>query len=113
MVALFSYGTLQQREVQLATFGRELVGMPDAMVGYRLVELIVSDPKVVQLSGKGVHKIAVATGNMADRIGGMIFDLTQAELDAGDRYEVDAYKRVEVTLESGRLAWAYVGARDN
>lgn len=113
MVALFSYGTLQQREVQLGTFGRELTGTPDAMIGYRLVELIISDPRVVQLSGKGVHKIAVATGNPADRIDGTVFELTQAELDAGDRYEVDAYTRVEVMLESGRTGWAYVGRRGN
>ena len=33
---LFSYGTLQQPEVQLATFGRELTGHRDAIVGYDL-----------------------------------------------------------------------------
>ena len=33
---LFTYGTLQLEEVQLATFGRVLEGRPDALVGYRL-----------------------------------------------------------------------------
>ena len=32
MPLLFSYGTLQQAEVQLATFGRLLQGAPDALV---------------------------------------------------------------------------------
>lgn len=109
MVALFSYGTLQQRQVQLATFGRELAGTPDTLAGYRLTPLAISDPQVVKLSGKAIHTIAVATGDSADRIDGTLFELTQAELDSGDRYEVDAYARVEVVLESGRAAWAYVG----
>lgn len=108
MAALFSYGTLQQREVQLATFGRELAGSPDALRGYRLTQLTISDARVVRLSGKAVHAIAVATGDPDDRIDGTVFELTQAELDAGDRYEVDAYARVEVDLESGRQAWAYI-----
>jgi len=33
---LFSYGTLRQPEVQRATFGREIDGRPDAIVGYDL-----------------------------------------------------------------------------
>ena len=51
MVALFSYGTLQQSEVQLATYGRPLDGTPDALVGYRLERVLIEDPHVVQLSG--------------------------------------------------------------
>ena len=109
MVALFSYGTLQQREVQLATFGRELAGIPGSLRGYRLTPLTISDPKVVELSGKAIHTIAVKSDS-DDRIEGMVFELTQAELEAGDRYEVDAYERVEVALESGLGAWAYVGS---
>lgn len=109
MVVLFSYGTLQQREVQLATFGRELAGTPDALRGYRLTQLTISDPNVVKLSGKAVHSIAVKS-NSDDRIEGTVFELTEAELEAGDRYEVDAYARVEVALESGLSAWAYVGS---
>lgn len=108
-VVLFSYGTLQQREVQLATFGRELAGTQDALRGYRLTQLEISDPKVVELSGKAIHTIAVKSIDPNDRIEGTVFELTRAELEAGDRYEVDAYARVEVILESGRGAWAYVG----
>jgi gamma-glutamylcyclotransferase (GGCT)/AIG2-like uncharacterized protein YtfP len=110
MVALFSYGTLQQRAVQLATFGRELAGTPDTLAGYRLTPLTIGDPDVVKLSGKAVHSIATATEDPADRIFGTVFELTPAELESGDRYEVDAYSRTEVTLESGRVAWAYVGS---
>ncbi len=109
-VLLFSYGTLQQREVQLATYGRTLSGSRDALAGYRLQPLAINDPHVVAISGKAVHTIACETGNPADRVEGMVFELGEAELTATDVYEVDAYARAEVSLESGRRAWAYVGA---
>ena len=108
-VRLFAYGTLQQREVQLATYGRELEGTTDALTGYRLEPLHITDPDVVRLSGKAVHNIGRETGDPADRIPGMVFELSEAELAATDRYEVDVYGRVEVTLESGARAFVYVG----
>jgi len=109
-VALFSYGTLQLPAVQRATYGRLLEGEADALPGYRLRPLDISDPEVVRLSGKAVHTIAVVTDDETDRVPGMVFRLTQAELEATDAYEVDAYGRVEARLESGRTAWVYVGA---
>src|SRR5260221_8183824 len=109
-VMLFSYGTLQQREVQLATYGRPLPGKPDVLCGFQLAPLAISDPNVVALSGKAVHTIARRTDNPSDRIEGMLFELSEAELEATDAYEVDAYARTEVTLESGRTAWVYAGA---
>jgi hypothetical protein len=108
MVSLFSYGTLQQRDVQLATYGRELHGSADALPGYVLAPVVIDDPHVVEVSGKGVHTIARPTGNSADRIPGVLFELTDAELEATDGYETSAYARVEVTLESGRRAFVYV-----
>jgi len=108
-VRLFAYGTLQQRDVQLANYGRPLDGLPDALAGYRLDELTITDPVVVRLSGKAVHRIARRSADLADRIPGVVFRLSEAELAATDAYEVDVYARVEVALESGTLAWVYVG----
>lgn len=109
MISLFSYGTLQQRDVQLANYGRELSGLADTLTGYRLEPLAIRDPEVVRISGKAVHTIARASGDPADRISGTVFSLTEQELAATDAYEVAVYGRVEVTLESGRTAWVYVG----
>ena len=106
---LFSYGTLQLRDVQLANYGRELSGQPDVLVGYRIEDLAIPDPDVVGISGKAVHKIVRHTGTLTDRVEGMVFELTEGELAATDDYEVEPYRRIEVTLESGRTAWAYVG----
>jgi hypothetical protein len=107
--ALFSYGTLRQPEVQRATYGRLLEGRPDSLAGYRLAPLAISSPEVVRLSGKAIHAIARRTGRPGDRIEGVVFQLTAAELESTDAYEVDAYARREVRLESGLVAFAYVG----
>ena len=107
---LFSYGTLRQPEVQLANYNRLLEGEPDVLPGYRLVPLAISDPNVVRISGKAVHSIARASGDPSDRIPGVVFTLSENELAATDAYEVDAYARIEATLESGRSAWVYVAA---
>jgi gamma-glutamylcyclotransferase (GGCT)/AIG2-like uncharacterized protein YtfP len=105
---LFSYGTLQQPEVQRANYGRELSGTPDSLTGYSLAPLVITDPEVVKVSGKAVHTIARRTGRLADQVEGTVFELTAAELAATDAYEVDVYMRVEETLKSGRTAWVYV-----
>jgi hypothetical protein len=108
-LALFSYGTLQLSEVQRGTYGRLLEGRPDTLGGYRLDPLAITDPEVVRLSGKAVHLIARRTGDHSDRIPGVVFQITAAELEATDAYEVDAYARIEETLESGIKAFLYVG----
>ena len=109
IVPLFSYGTLQQPEVQRATYGRLLEGRPDVLIGYRLAPLTITDPDVVALSGAPVHMIACRTGDPADRIKGVVYTITSAELAATDDYEGDAYARIEARLESGASAFLYIG----
>jgi len=109
---LFSYGTLQQEEVQLSTFGRRLEGTSDCLVGFLIAKLKIMHPEVVATSGKGFHPIARATGQRNNRVPGTVFEVTEEELKHSDRYEVDAYKRIETTLESGKSAWVYVEATD-
>ena len=109
-IALFSYGTLRQPEVQIANYGRLLQGEPDVLSGYRLEPVEIVDPDVVRISGTAVHTIAVASGDPENRIPGTVFALTEAEIVATDAYETDAYARIEIMLESGRVAWVYVAA---
>lgn len=107
-ISLFSYGTLRQRDVQLANYGRLLEGEPDALLAHRLIPLEIKNPEVVRVSGKAVHTIAVASSDPGDRVPGFVFLLTEPELAATDAYETEAYDRIEATLESGRTAWVYV-----
>lgn len=108
VVHLFSYGTLQLPEVQRATFGRTVVGTPDAIVGFDREDLRITDPEVVQTSGAEVHPILVASTDPTARVRGVVFAISPADLAAADEYEVDDYVRVEVPLASGLRAWVYV-----
>lgn len=86
---LFSYGTLQLADVQMAQFGRLLEGSDDAMPGYGESLVEITDPEVIRKSGKRFHPIVTATGNPADSVAGKVFAVTPAELAAADEYEVD------------------------
>ncbi len=109
---LFSYGTLQNRLVQLETFGRALVGSKDQLLDYRLDMVRIKDEAVVALSGETHHPIAVISIDNADEISGMIFEVTAEELAQSDQYEVDDYQRVIGEFKSGKRAWVYVSASD-
>jgi gamma-glutamylcyclotransferase (GGCT)/AIG2-like uncharacterized protein YtfP len=109
---LFSYGTLQLEAVQQSTFGRRLMGEADALPGFAREMLKIEDAAVVATSGQTHHPIVSYTGRALDAVDGMVFEVTPEELRNADRYEVAAYKRVAVTLRSGRRAWVYVDARN-
>ena len=107
---LFSYGTLQLPEVQRATFGREVPGRRDAIVGYDLDQVTISDPHVIATSGSGRHPILRPTDRADAHVDGMVFEISETELAAADEYEVDDYRRIAVPLRSGATAWVYVFA---
>lgn len=107
-VLLFSYGTLRLPAVQTATFGRLLDGQEDAVVGYRVDWVTITDRAVVATSGTDRHPVLRPTDEPGAVVEGSVLLVTDEELDAADRYEVDDYARVCVPLRSGRQAWAYV-----
>lgn len=105
---LFSYGTLQYEAVQLANFGRKLEGCKDKLPEFALSMLEITDPDVIATSGEAFHPIVTYTGDSADTVEGMVFDVSIDELKRADAYEVADYKRVAVKLDSGVSAWVYV-----
>jgi gamma-glutamylcyclotransferase (GGCT)/AIG2-like uncharacterized protein YtfP len=107
---LFSYGTLRQRDVQISTFGRELDGRPDAIIGYELDYVTITDPHVIATSGSDRHPILKPTDQPDAAVEGTVFAISEAELAAADDYEVDDYRRIAVPLRSGQQAWVYVFA---
>ncbi len=108
MEYLFSYGTLRQQDVQLENFGRLLDGTEDTLEKFTLKEVEITDESVLKVSDKKFHPILSYTGNKKDKVIGVVFKITSDELLKADEYEVDDYKRVEVTLESGMRSWVYV-----
>ena len=108
---LFSYGTLRQPEVQLALFGRPVPTVDDALPGFRLEWLAITDPAVIATSGSDRHPI-LRRGTPADSVSGAYLELDDTDLAAADDYEVDDYRRVGVTLASGVSAEVYIAADD-
>jgi gamma-glutamylcyclotransferase (GGCT)/AIG2-like uncharacterized protein YtfP len=112
MPLLFSYGTLQQENVQSATFGRLLQGQKDELAQFERSLVKIEDPQVAAVSGQTHHANVTFNGRSDSRVAGAVFEITDAELFAADRYEkIAAYERVEVELVSGKRAWVYVDAR--
>jgi gamma-glutamylcyclotransferase (GGCT)/AIG2-like uncharacterized protein YtfP len=110
-VLLFSYGTLQSKAVQLASFGRELAGRPDSLAGYTMTRIAATDPNVVALSGENFYRNLEPSPNLTDEVAGTALEITEQELAAADAYEAPSnYQRIQVTLRSGAQAWVYLHA---
>lgn len=105
---LFAYGTLQQEQVQLATFGRRLSGTIDALVAYDLRLIRIDDHDFIIASGTADHRNLEFTSNPDDVVEGTVFTVTRAELELADAYEPAGYARHLVTLKSGVNAWVYL-----
>ena len=113
MPLLFSYGTLQQEEVQLSTFGRRLHGERDELPRFEPSLVKIEDPHVMATTGRTHHANVTFNGNEESRVPGTVFEVTDAELAHVDEYEVAfLYKRVIAMLASGKQAWVYVHAPD-
>lgn len=109
MPNLFSYGTLQKEQVQLETFGRILRGEKDILIGYQLKMLEIKDPEVLRKSNQKYHPILEFSGNSADEVEGVLFEVSNEEILQADEYEVDDYKRIETAFKSGKKGFIYVG----
>jgi hypothetical protein len=73
MENLFSYGTLQLKQVQLELFGRTLKMESDALIGFKKDKITIKDKTVVGLSGEEEHVIISYSGNDSDVIEGAVF----------------------------------------
>lgn len=112
MPLLFSYGTLQQEDVQVSTFGRRLNGQNDELLAFEPSLVKIEDPEVVARLGRTHHANVTFNGNDNSAVLGTVFDVSDAELAAADKCEAAFfYKRVAATLASGKRAWVYVDAQ--
>jgi hypothetical protein len=108
MPLLFSYGSLQDEDVQRATFGRALGGARDALLGFELSRVTIDDPAVAARLGR-THHANVVRASEQGRVPGVVFEVTEAELAHADAYEAEfAYVRVLAPLVSGQETWVYV-----
>lgn len=98
MAYLFTYGTLQDVQVQQYIFGRTLEGSKDFLLGFNRIENAVYDR----------YPLVVETGDPEHKVQGMVYEVSEQELHKADIYETSAYTREKVQLESGIRAWLYV-----
>lgn len=111
MPLLFSYGTLQQADVQLATFGRRLSGQSDELPAFEPSLVKIADPQVAARLGRTHHDNVTFNGKGHSVVLGTAFEVTDAELASADEFEAAFfYKRIAATLASGKRAWVYVDA---
>lgn len=99
MEFIFTYGTLQDKRIQLALFKRTLTGCADSLLGYALAENKMA----------GLYPVIYPTKENAVYLEGIVYEVNQDELDKADDYEGEEYQRMQVVLESGIRAWVYVG----
>ena len=98
MPNLFTYGTLQDNQVQHYVFGKILKGKKDALPGFRWFENVVY----------GRYALVRPTENHDDAVEGMVYEVSEDDLQKCDVYETDAYTRTLLKLQSGLMAWVYV-----
>ncbi len=110
MPPLFSYGMLQDEQVQLSLFGRRLEGQRDYLPGYEKALARVVDPEFARTRGRAHHAILGPAREDAAQVAGTAFAVTDSELELADRFEPVEYRRVRARLASGRRAWVYVDA---
>lgn len=104
MPLLFSYGTLQQHDVQMSTFGRLLQGQPDELVGFEQSLLRMDDTH---------YPIVKFNGRPDSRVKGTVFEISESELANADEYEPAPYERISAQLASGKRAWVYADTRSS
>ena len=103
MYALFTYGTLQDTQIQTQLFGKSLEGTNDTLAKYKLgtIQIPINHPNA------NTYLIAIYTGNAQDTIDGVRYTINSEKLSLIDDYEGPDYERVLVILQSGEEALVY------
>ncbi len=96
---LFTYGTLQEKEVQKMIFSRILAGNEDHLKAHTISKELVG----------GLYPTVESTSKSAKGVPGIVYIISKEELLRVDDYEGDAYYRKKATLASGTEAWVYLG----
>nr|WP_297764015.1 gamma-glutamylcyclotransferase family protein [uncultured Muriicola sp.] len=96
---LFTYGTLQDKEVQQMVFSRILKGNKDHLKEHTISKELVG----------GLYPTVRSSPQSVKGVPGIVYIISKDELQRVDVYEGDAYFRKKVMLSSGTEAWVYLG----
>ncbi len=105
---VFSYGALQNEELQRSVLGRVFPSEAAILPGFHADYAEMADPRFAELTGTSIHAVLRRTDDPRDKVIGKVFRLTEDELDAADQFQVLMFRREQVVLEGGRTAWVYL-----
>ena len=95
---LFSYGTLQEPEIQEKVLNRRLKGTKATLLGYKKYEKRMMNK----------YPIIVRSDDAGAMVSGILYKVSNYELYKIDLYESLAYTRIQATLKSSVKAWVYI-----
>jgi gamma-glutamylcyclotransferase (GGCT)/AIG2-like uncharacterized protein YtfP len=95
---LFSYGTIQDKTVQMELFGRELAFTEDSLSGYEVINDLEIQGKVYPRLGKAKQGLVY----------GRVYRLTKEQIRTVDEYETSAYCRISVKSDKGLSVQVYL-----
>lgn len=97
---IFVYGTLMDPKIRENLLRKKVKTTPDSLKGFKLSH--ISD-------GEIKYKILEPTNDSHDSvISGEVFEVDENDLKILDEYETNIYKRIQVKLLSGKIAWVYI-----
>ncbi|MDG2431114.1 gamma-glutamylcyclotransferase family protein [Flavobacterium sp.] len=102
MAKLFAYGTLREKDIQENIFGRSLTGTAQSLLGYSIQTIQIEEEFGVE-----TYPIITPTDNKEDVISGIVYELSEKDLELADTYEGKYYRRIEVQLQSQEKVWVY------
>jgi gamma-glutamylcyclotransferase (GGCT)/AIG2-like uncharacterized protein YtfP len=97
MAKLFAYGTLKEKTFKKISWSKSSQ-VPRNLLGYS-VHTIQIEEEFVE-----TYPIITPTNNSLDCIDGIVYELTQKDLELADTYEGKYHRRIEV-LQSKEKVW--------
>lgn len=89
-------------------FGRILTGAKDTLEGYKIALIEITDEAFLERGEEKFQQTLARSNHASDAVAGTVFEISREELSRADKYEPENYKRIKVTLSSGKAAWIYV-----
>ncbi|MCG9971249.1 gamma-glutamylcyclotransferase family protein [Christiangramia crocea] len=106
MENLFVYGTLRDEKIRQNIFGRRIKGREDLLAGYEKYSIRIPDN-----SSGNFYPAIRPSKKEKSTVKGMVLRLKEEELSMADSYEGNSYFREKLKLQSGIIAWAYIGKK--
>ncbi|MFV8333324.1 gamma-glutamylcyclotransferase family protein [Flavobacterium sp. GSP14] len=87
----------------MQVFNKLLSGTEDRLTGYKLKDLQIEEE-----FGMEDYFVAMPSENPSDAVHGIAFTVSSEDLIKADQFESNAYKRIQIKLQSGTTAWIYI-----